>query len=172
MNGFTFIIGGARSGKSAFALGLADSLPDKKKIYVATAKAVDAEMAQRIRLHKEARGPGWRTIEEQIDIASEIQTAGSESVVLFDCLTLWLSNLMEASLSDAAILAKASDFAEACKASNSKIIAVSNEVGLSIVPDNALARRFRDLAGTVNQITASAASKVFFIAAGLPLKLK
>lgn len=178
MSSFTFIIGGARSGKSAFALSLADSLPYKKKIYVATAKPLDAksvtdiEMDERIRLHKEARGPLWQTIEESIDIASEIQAAGPESVVLFDCLTLWLANLMEAGLTDEAILAAVSAFAEACKSSSSKIVAVSNEVGLSIVPDNPLARRFRDLAGTVNQITAKAASEVFFIAAGLPLKLK
>ncbi|MBI5887202.1 MAG: bifunctional adenosylcobinamide kinase/adenosylcobinamide-phosphate guanylyltransferase [Deltaproteobacteria bacterium] len=193
MNGFTFIFGGARSGKSAFALSLADSMPEKKRIYVATAKAIDLsplktcedkEMAERIRLHKNARGPEWQTVEEPIDIAPHVRAAGPEAesvtdtesvtdcVVLFDCLTLWLSNLMEAGLSDDAILAKASAFASACKGSSSKIIAVSNEVGLSIVPENALARRFRDLAGMVNRITAKAASEVFFIAAGLPLKLK
>lgn len=172
MNGFTFIIGGARSGKSAFALSLADSMPEKKRIYVATAKSDDIEMDERIRLHKEARGREWITVEEQIDIASQAKAAAPESVVLFDCLTLWLSNLMETGRTDEAIVNIAVAFAAACGKSSSKIIAVSNEVGLSIVPENALARRFRDLAGIINQITAKAASEVFFIAAGLPLKLK
>ena len=172
MNGFTFIIGGGRSGKSAFALKLSESFPVKDRVYVATAKALDPEMTERIRLHKGARGPEWKTVEEPLDIAAQIGATGPECVVIVDCLTLWLSNLMEQGLSDAAILDRASALASIFKGSPSAVIAVSNEVGLSIVPANALARRFRDLSGAINQITALAADEVFFIAAGIPMKIK
>ncbi len=161
------VLGGARSGKSRFAESL---LAERvgHRIYVATAEAGDEEMRQRIRDHQARRGEGWHTVESPIDIAAPIATAGDDAI-LVDCLTLWLSNLMAAGrgIDDAVNgLCRALDQARA------PVILVSNETGLGIVPDNALAREFRDQAGRLNQAIASRADRVFFIAAGLPLTLK
>jgi len=139
-------------------------------LYLATATAGDAEMADRIRQHQERRGECWITKEEPIDIAVTIAwDARPERVILVDCLTLWLSNLMEADQNiDHATLA----LVQALASARGPVILVSNEVGLGIVPDNELARRFMDCAGRLNQVVAGVADQVVFMAAGLPMFLK
>lgn len=174
VNGLTFIIGGARSGKTAFALKLA-SESSGKKVYLATAEALDEEMRLRIQRHREERGGDWLTVEEPQGVALAISSlAGQDAkVILIDCLTLWLSNrILIADRSDKIILSEAAVLGRALAEAGCPVIAISNEVGWGIVPENGLARRFRDLAGGVNQMFASAASSVYFVAAGIPLKLK
>lgn len=165
-----FIIGGARSGKSAFALKLADGM-EGTKTYIATAQAYDAEMQERIRNHKDERGQEWHTFEEPLEVAATIKKTES-GVALLDCVTLWLTNLMGAELKDSEIISKAAGLASVCRQSEANIVIVSNEVGQGIVPDNPLARRFRDLSGKVNQILAECADEVYFVAAGIPIKMK
>ena len=161
------VLGGARSGKSRFAESL---LADRAghRIYLATAEAGDEEMRQRILHHQARRGEGWRTIESPIEIAAPIAAAGDDAV-LVDCLTLWLSNLMAA---DRDMDEAANDLCRALDQARAPIVLVSNETGLGIVPENALARQFRDRAGLLNQAVAAKADRVVFIAAGLPLTLK
>lgn len=170
-----FVTGGARSGKSAFALSLANS-KGKRKCYMATAQALDSEMEERISRHKAERGPDWVCIEEPLRVANRMEEIkGKYDVILFDCLTLWMSNLMhEESLGTrhAVPLQEFNDFVSACKASSSTVIVISNEVGLGIVPDNQLAREFRDLAGTANQLFAKAADEAYFVVSGIPMRLK
>ncbi len=168
-----FVLGGARSGKSAFALKLSSKLPGQKT-YLATAEPLDAEMAGRIERHKSERPPGWATIEEPVGIAAAIKGVDSAGggVILLDCLTLWLSNLIRTGKSDEEILFSVEGLKEALEETGASVVAVSNEVGSGIVPDNAVARRFRDLAGIVNQRMAEFAGEVYFVAAGLPLRLK
>lgn len=164
----TLVLGGARSGKSLYAEQLLTSVPGPWA-YIATAEAFDAEMEERIKLHKSRRTSGWVQHETPLDIADTLANRTSELPSLVDCLTLWLSNLMHAER-------PIQDATEQLIAALSKRIApcviVSNEVGLGIVPDNALARAFRDEAGRLNQKIAAVADKVVFVAAGLPLTLK
>jgi len=167
---FSFIVGGARSGKSAFSMELAAAMPGRK-VYVATAEALDPEMDERISRHRLSRGEGWETVEETIEVEKNVKAIEAGTVVI-DCLTIWISNLMAKGLSDDEILDRAKKLFCACALSPASVIAVSNEVGLGIVPDNALARRFRDIAGTVNQEAAKAASEVWFVASGIPLRMK
>ncbi len=165
----TLILGGARSGKTSRALALAESA-GKKRCYIATAQALDAEMSARIATHQAQRGDGWRTLEAPLDLADAITDAASDSdIVLIDCLTLWLSNLMhhERNITD-----ETTGLIAALNASSTPIIVVSNEVGMSIVPENRLAREFRDAQGRLNQHVAAAANVVELVAAGLPLRLK
>ncbi|MBI5453022.1 MAG: bifunctional adenosylcobinamide kinase/adenosylcobinamide-phosphate guanylyltransferase [Deltaproteobacteria bacterium] len=168
-NGLTLVLGGARSGKSAYALKLGGALAGPR-VYLATGQAGDAEMALRIGRHKEERGDNWQTIEEPREIAPVIDKA--EGVLLIDCLTLWVSNLLFAGLDDGEIIKRAESLAVASSSTGASVIAVSNEVGLGIVPENALARRFRDLSGATNRLMAERASDVWFVAAGIPLKMK
>lgn len=160
----SLILGGARSGKSARALALATGAP---RTFVATAEALDDEMAERIARHRAERGPGWRTVEAPLDLAPAVAGHREGSLVV-DCLTLWLSNLMHAGRDPAA---EATALIDAL-ANAGRTILVSNEVGLSIAPENALARRFRDEHGRLNQRLAAAADHVELVAAGLPLVLK
>lgn len=163
----TLVLGGARSGKSRFAEGLARGF-DGPRTYVATAEPFDEEMRQRIAKHREQRaGDGWVTVEAPLDPASVIRRV--HGLVLLDCVTVWLGNLMH---HERDISAAVGDLAGALGETAARIILVSNEVGLSIVPENAMARRFRDEQGFANQRLAAAADEVYFIAAGLPLKLK
>ena len=165
----TLILGGARSGKSARAQALAEAA-GRRRCYVATAEAFDDEMTQRIAAHQAARGAGWSTLEVPLDLADAISGAGQASdVVLIDCLTLWLSNLMHHERDIADETGRLLTAARACPV---PVIAVSNEVGLSIVPENPLARAFRDAQGRLNQDVAGAADIVELVTAGLPLKLK
>jgi adenosylcobinamide kinase/adenosylcobinamide-phosphate guanylyltransferase len=162
----TLVLGGARSGKSRYAESLTTSLPPAW-IYLATAEPRDAEMAERIAAHRSRRGAGWRTIEEPHDIAAVL--AADEGTTLIDCLTLWLSNRM---LAGADIDTEIVGLEVALAARLRPVVLVSNEVGSGIVPDNALARRFRDLQGRLNQRLAARADRVVLLVAGLPLIVK
>lgn len=162
-------LGGARSGKSRIAQEQAES-GSHELVYIATAEALDDEMTDRIGRHRADRGPRWRTVECPIGLAATIESeSGAGRLLLVDCLTLWLSNLM---FGDHDIDAAAAGLVAALKASPSTVMLVSNEVGGGIVPENALARRFRDEAGRLNQAIAAAADTVYLVAAGLTLKLK
>lgn len=164
-----FVLGGARSGKSQYAQARAEAIAGRH-ILVATAEARDAEMRDRIARHRADRDQRWRTVEAPRDLAAAIDAAnGADAVVLVDCLTIWISNLM---LAEAVIDAATRDLCEAIQRFEGQLILVANEVGLGIVPDNALARRFRDEAGRTNQAVAAAAQEVQIIFAGLPQRLK
>ena len=168
----TLVLGGARSGKSAYAEGLVDAAAETggAPVYFATAEAGDAEMTARIARHRERRGGRWRTVEAPLDLAAALTEESARAApALVDCLTLWLANLMAAGRdpeSETEALIAALDDRMA------PTVLVSNEVGLGIVPDNALARAFRDAAGRLNQRIAARAKRVIFVAAGLPLALK
>ncbi len=160
------VLGGSRSGKSRFAEGLVH----QPAHYVATAQAFDDEMQERIGAHKVQRSAQWVTHEEPINILAKLQEIDQPGhFILVDCLTLWLSNLLLADMDCDAAIKKLVMHLDNAKA---RIVIVSNEVGLGIVPDNALARRFRDVQGLVNQRVAEVALNVVFLAAGLPLILK
>ena len=164
------ILGGARSGKSRYAEKLVRSYPGPWA-YVATAEALDAEMAERIDRHKEDRGEGWITFEEPLDVSRAFALAERRGcgVILVDCLTLWLSNLMGAGLDHEAAANTLIDLLPDMRV---PIVLVSNEVGLGLVPETPLGREFRDAQGRLNQRVAEAAERVEFVAAGLPLVLK
>ena len=167
--GSTLVLGGARSGKSAYAERLL-AAHGGAQLYIATAEARDDEMAARIADHQARRGAGWTTLEAPLDLVEALQThCRPERAVLVDCLTLWLSNLMAAARD---IASETATLAAALPTLQGRTVFVANEVGLGIVPENALARRFRDEAGRLNQAIAQAADRVVFIAAGLPLTLK
>lgn len=164
-----FVLGGARSGKSRYAQARAEALGGDP-VFVATAEAFDDEMQGRIARHQADRDPRWRTVEAPRDLPAAIDALSArEAVVLVDCLTLWVSNLL---LADADLARAASELCGAIARFEGHLILVSNEVGLGIVPDNALARQFRDAAGQLHQSVAAAASEVVLLAAGLPLTLK
>jgi adenosylcobinamide kinase/adenosylcobinamide-phosphate guanylyltransferase len=165
----TLVLGGARSGKSRYAEGLVTAAATHAT-YCATAEAKDAEMAARIAAHRARRGAQWRTVEAPLELTNAIAaTSPGDCPILVDCLTLWLSNLLGAGRpvegECAALLA-------ALREAPCPVVLVANEVGLGLVPDNALGRRFRDLAGRLNQEIAALADRVVFVAAGLPLVLK
>jgi adenosylcobinamide kinase/adenosylcobinamide-phosphate guanylyltransferase len=158
----TLVLGGARSGKSAYAEALLGG-----GTYLATATAGDAEMAARIAAHRARRGQAWRTLEEPLELAATL--AACEGPVLVDCLTLWLTNIMQAG---GDVDAQTQALVAALQELAGPVVLVSNEVGQGIVPDNALAREFRDRAGRLNQDVAAVAGRVVLVAAGLPLVLK
>lgn len=168
----TLVLGGARSGKSAHAEALARGAAAAGVLpaYVATAEALDAEMAERIARHRADRDGQFETFETTLDLGGTLLLAAARGApVLVDCLTLWITNLM---VHERDIAAAVADFGEALDAVDVPVVLVANEVGLGIVPDNAMARRFRDEAGRLNQRLAARAETVLFIAAGLPLRLK
>ncbi len=170
------ITGGSRSGKSRFALELAESFSQDQRLFIATCPAVDGEMDERICRHKEERqGRGWQTFEEELDPAKLITNdlPNSPGVVLLDCLTLWINNLLyhvEESSKDIASLCL--ELIAAMKASSHMFVVVSNEVGLGIVPENPLARKYRDLVGTANQCFGREAAQVILVSCGIPLYIK
>ncbi|WP_419798086.1 MAG: bifunctional adenosylcobinamide kinase/adenosylcobinamide-phosphate guanylyltransferase [Terasakiella sp.] len=161
----TLVLGGARSGKSAYAEKIIEDLGSG--VYLATSRVWDAEMTERVQIHQARRNDLWQTIEEPVAIHDII--ANTDKPMLVDCLTLWLSNLMEM---EADIDQETEQLCHALTMAKQDVVLVSNEVGLGIVPDNALARKFRDLAGKVNQTVAQTADRVIFVAAGLPLTMK
>lgn len=165
-----FVLGGARSGKSRFAEERTRAFAAEENIYVATAECRDAEMESRIALHRSRRGTEWRTIEVPYRLAETLEAeATANKAVLVDCLTLWLTNHL---LADANLEVEGDKLASNLAMADGPVVLVSNEVGLSIVPENALARRFRDEAGRLNQKIASIADEAWLIVAGLPLRLK
>ncbi len=164
------VLGGAKSGKSTLALKKAEQMAGVEEwLFVATAEAGDEEMARRIARHRAERDPRWRTIEEPVEVAEILDRSRAGQVVLVDCLTLWLANVI--SDPDAAER-KIDRLVGSVAASAAQVVLVANEVGLGIVPDNAPTRLYRDLAGSLNQKMAQAVDEVYFVAAGLPLKLK
>jgi adenosylcobinamide kinase / adenosylcobinamide-phosphate guanylyltransferase len=162
------ITGGARSGKSRHAEARARAFPGRP-IYLATAEALDAEMTMRIAKHRARRGNEWIEREVPLELKEALIETDGGGARLVDCLTLWLSNLLHAERGWSKAL---SELADALKRQQSPVVLVTNEVGLGIVPDNALARTYRDAAGIMNQTIAAAADEVEFIVAGLPMKLK
>lgn len=169
MSGAHLILGGARSGKSRHAQSIAEAF-DGALVFVATGEAQDAEMAARIERHRADRGERWRTVEAPLAVADAVRASSApDHLVLVDCLTLWTSNLMHAGRDVGAATA---GLIAAFRAVPGPVLMVANEVGLGIVPDNPLARAFRDAAGHMNQAVAAAADQVTFVTAGLPIIVK
>ncbi|MBU0675517.1 MAG: bifunctional adenosylcobinamide kinase/adenosylcobinamide-phosphate guanylyltransferase [Proteobacteria bacterium] len=170
------ITGGARSGKSRFAQELAESL-GKRCLFVATCPVTDEEMSRRIARHRdERRGRGWETVEEPLELAAMVEGSSEYDVVLIDCLTLWINNLLfksdPAELTEDEITEYAGQLVAACGKRSGTVILVTNEVGLGIVPENPLARLFRDLVGRCNQQTAQGADRVYLITCGIAQSIK
>lgn len=173
MKGNILVIGGCRSGKTAHALALADSLGVADRIYIATCVPFDQEMRERVAIHRNQRGECWTTRETPLALPETIvETAMENRVILVDCLTLWLSNLLMEGLENDGLENYFGGLAEALEQARGPVILVSNEVGAGIVPEHALARRFRDLAGKLNQIVAGLADQVVWMVAGIAVPVK
>ena len=167
--GHVLVLGGARSGKTGFAERLA-MRAGSKPAYLATAEALDGEMRERVRTHREQRQGRFATIEEPLELTQAIlRTARDHDVVLVDCLTLWVTNLM---MEERVMADEFARLAAHVSRARANLVLVSNEVGLGIVPENRMAREFRDHAGRLHQSIAARARQVYFVAAGLPLKMK
>ena len=165
------VLGGARSGKSRFALQYAEA-HYHSYLFLATARILDDEMADRVMLHKASRGETWQLLEEPLEVSEAIRTGcGGIEAVLLDCLTVWLSNVLLEKGEDA-VRTYQKELLETLANRNKTIIIVSNEVGAGIVPENPLARKFRDLAGGLNQQVALIADKVILSVAGIPIYIK
>ena len=166
------ITGGCRSGKSCYALDYANR-HFSRKLYLATGEVLDEEMARRVEIHRRARGPEWQTIEEPIEVGDRIVQHGHKvEVILLDCLTLWLSNLLLKWDHESKILTEVEKLTKTIRQSQTTLIIVTNEVGMGIVPVEPLGRRFRDLSGIANQRMAEAADTVIFMVSGIPMFLK
>jgi adenosylcobinamide kinase/adenosylcobinamide-phosphate guanylyltransferase len=173
MGTVTLITGGARSGKSAHALALAEAGPGARRFFIATAEPLDDEMRERIAHHRARRPAEFTTVEEPLALAAALAALdGRADAVVVDCLTLWISNLMLAGRGDETVLAEARALAAALAGARFESIVVSGEVGAGIVPENAAARRFRDLLGWANQAVAQIAGRVVLMVAGCPLRIK
>ena len=177
MGQIVFVIGGCRSGKSRYAQARAEALP-QSRVYIATCPATDDEMRARVARHQADRAAAqWQTVEEHLDPAAAIRALDGATVLL-DCLTVWVSNLMYAreqenvAFDEDHMAAAAADLVAAARAHDGTVLVVTNEVGLGIVPDNAVARRYRDLAGRCNQTVAAAADEAVLLVSGLPVTLK
>jgi adenosylcobinamide kinase/adenosylcobinamide-phosphate guanylyltransferase len=166
----TFLLGGARSGKSSLAAEIAGRRGGPVTV-VATGEAKDEEMAERIRRHRAERAADWTTVEEPGDLGKALSDVADDATVVVDCLSLWVANLLGRGDSDAAIEEAGSRVAAVAAARSALTVAVTNEVGLGIVPATPLGRRFRDLLGRVNAAWAAAADRVVFVVAGRPLRL-
>lgn len=169
LKGATLVLGGARSGKSQFAeeLILNSGL---KPVYLATGRSLDDEMSERIAVHQERRGKEWETIEEPLALGDALlQCAHEGRAVLVDCLTLWVTNLM---MAEADVMIECNALISALADIKAPVVFVSNEVGLGIVPENKMAREFRDIAGSVNQQIAAACDNAWFVASGMAMSLK
>jgi adenosylcobinamide kinase / adenosylcobinamide-phosphate guanylyltransferase len=167
------VTGGCRSGKSRFALNTAEQIAGDNRLFIATSQPLDDEMKERVKRHRQERGPGWRTVEAPVRL-SEAVTGHHDSarVLLIDCITMWLTNL----LLDESTSEKTDEYMENLKAaiigSRCPVLLVTNEVGMGIVPENRLARKFRDLAGSINQTLAGLADQVVLVVSGIPLWVK
>ena len=164
----TLVLGGAASGKSSWAESLVIK-SGRPRIYVATAEGFDTEMKDKIAAHREARGPDWTTIEAPLNLVGAIGQANANHVILIDCATLWLTNIL---LADKDVTAASNDLVTALANTPCPVVIVSNEVGQGVVPDNALSRKFRNAQGRLNQDIAAHADTVVAVMAGLPLALK
>jgi adenosylcobinamide kinase/adenosylcobinamide-phosphate guanylyltransferase len=168
------VTGGVRSGKSAFAQSLAEKFGDAV-LFVATAQALDEEMAQRICRHRRSRPQGWATVEEPLDVAGALRGSGVDyRLVLVDCLTLWVTNLLLSNedYADEILLAPVKGLLDWQTETRVNMIVVTNEVGMGVVPDNAISRRFSEALGKANQMLALASDRVYLMVSGLPLQVK
>lgn len=173
MKEIVFVIGGCRSGKSRHALETADRIAGNKKIFIATCVPQDAEMKQRVDRHQKDRGQDWQTVEAPVHLPQAIiEYSRQADVLLVDCLTLWISNLLMETEDDELINERISNLKQSLASASCPVILVSNEVGAGIVPENKLARRFRDLVGTANQAIAAQADRVAWMVAGIPVTIK
>lgn len=186
MGRLILVLGGARSGKSRFAQQLAQACSEEERrpiVYIATAEAGDEHMRQRIERHRRGRPSGWETVEAPQNVAAAVEAAGdSAAAIIVDCLTLWISNLLlaggeefneaQAASREEAILDEVEALIRAARKANARVIVVSNEVGMGIVPLTRLGRIFRDIAGRANQALAQAAGEVYVTWAGLPQRIK
>ncbi len=164
-----FVLGGARSGKSAYAESLALK-SGRDLVYIATAEIFDEEMEARIDLHRQRRGPEWKLVEAPVDLPQAIRASdGENTVILVDCLSVWTTNLL---IHDQDIAQSRDSLLETLRDCHGSLVLVASETGLGIVPDNALSRRFRDANGLLNQAVAATADEVFFMTAGLALRIK
>ncbi|MCX8030148.1 MAG: bifunctional adenosylcobinamide kinase/adenosylcobinamide-phosphate guanylyltransferase [Thermodesulfovibrionales bacterium] len=175
-NKIIFIIGGAKSGKSSIALKHASSHLGKKA-YIATAEPLDSEMFERIQIHKKQRDSGWEVFEEPLLISNTVNSVkGKYASIILDCLTLWISNLLTKQDDRGFVEQEMQNFINAINNFKNgygcQLVIVSNEVGMGIVPDNSLARLFRDIAGSINQQVAEVADEVYLAVSGIPLKIK
>ncbi|OQX63056.1 MAG: bifunctional adenosylcobinamide kinase/adenosylcobinamide-phosphate guanylyltransferase [Desulfococcus sp. 4484_241] len=173
MKNITLVTGGCRSGKSGYALKLAGCNENGKKVFIATCVPRDDEMRSRVEKHRQERGKGWETVECPLDLAGAIKRVEpGTNVILIDCLTLWTSNLLEQTQDTAAIMEHVKSLRNAMDRARSDIIIVTNEVGSGIVPENPLARHFRDVMGMVNSSMAAFADRVVWMVAGIPVVVK
>ena len=167
------VLGGCRSGKSTYALQTAENITADKKIFVATCVPQDDEMTQRVARHQKERGQHWTTIEEPLRLPEVIsERSPNADVMLIDCLTLWVSNLLMKTADEKKWDKVVCQLIEALKTASCPLVVVSNEVGAGIVPDNRLARQYRDIIGRVNQAVAKTAGKVVWMVAGIPVVVK
>ncbi len=167
------VIGGCRSGKSAHALALAENFPGDRRLFLATCRPADDEMRQRVARHRRERGRQWRTLEEPLALPEALRAeSGRHDVILVDCLTLWISNLLQENGEENAVRRRVEDLVRVLDGSSCPVLLVTNEVGAGIVPENALARLFRDCVGFANQRVAAAADRVVWMVAGIPVTVK
>ena len=171
MKKIVFITGPVRSGKSNFAVKLAKQW-GKEVVFLATCRPADNEMHKRVKKHKKNRPKEWKIIEEEIDISSIIKNYRKDSLIIIDCITLWISNLLLSGLKEKKIMKKINEFIDMLKKAKSSIIIVSNEVGWGIVPDNELARFFRDIIGIVHQKISKLSDEAYLVISGITLKIK
>ena len=178
MKQFILVTGGSRSGKSSWAQKTAEAI-SARRVFIATCPIIDDEMRERIRKHREARDErNWHTIEEPLDIAGAIDSSHKFPVVLVDCLTLWINNLMyrakmeTMTITETDVAAECRIVIEAAMRHPGSVLFVTNEVGMGIIPENALARLYRDLAGRCNQVIAEACDRVVLMVSGFPLEIK
>ena len=168
---FTFLLGGARSGKSALAVRTASSWSGPV-VFVATGTAVDEEMTERIRRHRAERPPGWTTVEEPVQLHEVLRRVPIDACLLVDCLSLWVANVLEDGWQDDAVEEEATAVAATAASREAMTVVVSNEVGLGVVPETPLGRRYRDVLGRVNAIFADAASEPLLVVAGRKIRLE
>jgi adenosylcobinamide kinase/adenosylcobinamide-phosphate guanylyltransferase len=173
VNEIIFVLGGCRSGKSAYALQAAEQMPGSRKFFIATCVPQDEEMKQRVARHQKERNQHWTTVEEPLHLPETIlENSPQADVILIDCLTLWVSNVMMNTNEDALFKDHIFRLTDAMKEADCPLIVVSNEVGTGIVPENPLARQFRDITGWANQAVAACADQVVWMVAGIPVKVK
>ncbi len=178
MDKLILVTGGSRSGKSSCAQQMAELLP-APRVFIATCQVCDAEMEERVKKHRQARAPAdWSTVEEPVDLAGALQSAAGARVLLVDCLTIWINNLLyeaqkrNEAPADFDIASACREVLGACRSVAGTVIMVTGEVGMGIVPENPLARLYRDCVGTGNQLIAAAADQVILVTCGLSLTLK
>jgi adenosylcobinamide kinase/adenosylcobinamide-phosphate guanylyltransferase len=173
MKEIVFIIGGCRSGKSTYALQTAEKVPAERKIFIATCVPQDNEMKQRVARHQKERSQNWVTVEEPLHLPQAIlENSPKADVMLVDCLTLWVSNLLMETDDEKQLEEMISQLIDTLEKATGPIVLVSNEVGTGIVPENKLARQYRDIIGRVNQAVAKTAGKVIWMVAGIPVTVK